>query len=111
MKTTVSLHDFRTAFHDMGRASHFSYDGLEILFDYIEEIEEDCGEEIEFDVIGLCCDFAEASHTEIARDYSVDLSSYDGDDTAEHDAVVQYLENQGCFIGTTDLGMIVYRQH
>ena len=111
MKTTISLSDFRDAFERMDRASHFSYDGLAILFEYLEGFEEATGEQMELDVIGLCCDFAEASHTEIARDYNIDISEHQGDDTAEHDAVVAYLEEEGCFINTTDLGMIVYRQH
>lgn len=111
MKTTISLSDFRDAFHNMDRASHFSYDGLELLFDWLEELETCSGVEEELDVIALCCDFAEASHTEIARDYNIDISEHQGDDTAEHNAVVAYLEEEGYFIGTTDLGMIVYRQH
>ena len=110
MKTTISLHDFRNAFERMDRKSHFSYDGLSLLFDYLEEIEMGSGVEEELDVIALCCDFAEASHMEIAKNYGIDLSAHDGDDTAEHDAIVAYLEEKGCFVGTTDLGMIVYRQ-
>lgn len=110
MKTTISLSDFRDAFYRADRGNQFSRDGLEILFDYFEQYEDDTGEEIEFDVIGICCDFAEASHTEIARDYGINLSSFNGDDTEEHEHVVAYLENEGVYIGTTDLGMIVYRQ-
>lgn len=110
MKTTISLHDFRDAFQRMGRQKQFSYDGLAILFDYLEGFEDATGEEVELDVIGICCDFAEASHTEIARDYNIDLSEHSGDDTAEHDAVVTYLEEEGVYVGTTDLGMIIYRQ-
>lgn len=111
MKTTINLYEFRNAFQRMGRSTQFSYDGLEILFDYLEEWESSADEEIELDVVGLCCDFAEASHKEIADNYGISLSEHDGDDMAEHDAIVEYLENEGHFIGTTDLGMIVYRQH
>lgn len=111
MKTTVSIYDFKEAFRKMGRQTQFSQDGLEILFEWLEELETCSGVEEELDVIAICCDFAEASHTEIARDYGIDLAKFNGDDTEEHNAVVNYLEDQGCFIGTTDLGMIVYRQH
>jgi len=38
---------------------HFSYEGLAALFDSLEEFEEDTEEEIELDVIGLCCEFQE----------------------------------------------------
>ena len=110
MKVTISLSDFRDAFHRAGRGNQFSYEGLEILFDYFEQYEDGCGQELELDVIGICCDFAECSHTEIAENYGINLSEFEGDDTAEHDAVVAYLENEGVYVGTTDLGMIVYRQ-
>jgi len=37
----------------MNRKTNFSYEGLEILFEYLEELEESTGEEIELDVIAL----------------------------------------------------------
>ena len=111
MKTTISLYDFRDAFQRMNRSSNFSHEGLEILFRWLEELETYSGVEEELDVIALCCDFAEASHAEIAKNYNIDLSKYSGDDMAEHDAVVDYLEQDGYYLGTTDLGLIVYRQH
>lgn len=59
MKTTVSKSDFRDAFQNMNRGDQFSYDGLGVLFDYMEEMDEACETEWELDVIALCCDFAE----------------------------------------------------
>jgi len=43
----------------MGRENQFSYDGLGALFNHLEEMERDIGEEMELDVIGICCDFSE----------------------------------------------------
>jgi hypothetical protein len=97
---TINEHLFREAFKDMGRADQFSYDGLGLLFDYLEQVSEDCeAERIELDVIGLCCDFAEGTPAEIARDYSIDI-----------DDVVWYLNENSVIIGETDEGTIVYRQ-
>ena len=59
MKTTVNLNDFRQAFKDYGREDQFSYDGLEALFNYIEEGELFGDEEYTLDVIELCCAFSE----------------------------------------------------
>lgn len=59
MKRTVNVYDFRQAFKDMGRNDSFTYEGLGALFEYFEELEEDTGEEMELDVIGICCDFSE----------------------------------------------------
>ena len=58
MKTNVNLSDFRDAFKSHNR-ENFSHAGLEALFDYLEEYEESTGEEVEFDVIALCCEYAE----------------------------------------------------
>lgn len=59
MKTTVNEYAFRRAFEKMDRSDNFSYAGLGALFDYLEQYEEDTGEEMELDVIAICCDFTE----------------------------------------------------
>ena len=59
MKQTVNIHDFRQAFIDCGREGTFTYEGLAALFEWIEQYEEDCGAEIELDVIALCCEYSE----------------------------------------------------
>jgi hypothetical protein len=109
MKTTVSVHDFREAFHRMGRGSHFSYQGLGILFDWLEEWETSGGDELELDVVALCCDFAEDEPRGIAEQYGIDNRGMSDEETAE--AVRCDLMAHGNFIGETDDGSIVYRQH
>ena len=59
MKQYVSFDAMIDAFQAYGRESQFSYDALKSIFDYYEEIEDATGEEIEFDVIGICCDWTE----------------------------------------------------
>ena len=72
MKTTVGYCDFERAFRDMDRLSHFPT-GLSALWDYLEEMEEDTGEELELDVIGLCCDYTEyADLSAFQADYDVE---------------------------------------
>jgi hypothetical protein len=106
MKQTVSLTDFRDAFRTMDRKENFSYEGLEILFDYLEEMEQ-CGEELELDVIALCCDFYENDTATIAQDYSIDLSDIDeSDDDELKDAVREYLQDNTSLIGETDNSFI-----
>ena len=108
MKTTVSVYDFREAFKRCGRGGQFSYDGLGVLFRYFEEYEQDTGEEIEMDVIGICCDFAENDFASIAEDYSIDLSECDSKDSIKT-AVLDFLADNGSLIGETDEAA-VYRQ-
>ena len=111
MKTTVNIYTFREEFNRMGRGNQFTYDGLELLFDYLEELAH-CEEEYELDVVGLCCDFAEGAAKDIACDYGIDLSALEG--ASEYDenvfAIVrEYLEDEGVLVGETDT-TIVYRQ-
>ena len=110
MKTTVSLYDFREAFRTMGRAEQFSYEGLEVLFDYLEQYEEDTGEELELDVVALCCDFCEDTVAEIARNYSIDLNDADPEDDDYEEQceniVREYLEDNGAFVGEVTGGFV-----
>ena len=59
MKITINCNDFRQAFEDHGRGDQFSGDALDALFDYYQDIEASTGEELELDVIGVCCDWGE----------------------------------------------------
>ena len=59
MKTTITEQNFIDAFYDYGRGNNFSREGLEQLFEFLEELEESTGEEMELDVIAICCDFTE----------------------------------------------------
>lgn len=72
MKTQVNFNAFQEAFERHGRSDQFGYQGLRILFDYLEELEKDIGEEIELDVIALCCDYQVASEEEINVSYDIE---------------------------------------
>ena len=63
MKTTATITDFVNAFEKL-RPSNFSYEGLESLYNYLTDYEQDTGEEIELDVIALCCDYSEYKNLE-----------------------------------------------
>lgn len=77
---TVNLYHFREAFRIAGRKDQFSYEALEAIFDYLEEYSEDIGEDVELDVISICCEWAEARWSDIASDYNIDLSQCTDDD-------------------------------
>ena len=66
MKKTVNLDDFRKEFEEYDR-DRFSYKGLEMLYDYLIELEEDTGVELELDVIELCGSFTEYKSMEDFR--------------------------------------------
>lgn len=108
MKTTVNLYEFRQAFQNI-RPDNFSYEGLEVLFDYLEECENDLGEEYELDVIALCCDFSEDTPLSIAENYGIEVDINENDEEIMQQ-VKDFLEVETIMLGSTDAGTIVYRQ-
>jgi len=97
MKTTVNFSEFRDLFQQI-RPDNFSYDGLKHLFSWLEQYEEDTGEELELDVIAICCDFSEDYFQNIADQYGFDLSKYETDEEKQ-EAVADYLSDQGVYVG------------
>lgn len=78
MKKTISKTEFVCCFSDYGRGDNFSVDGRDSLFDYLESLEENTGEEIELDVIAICCDFTEYDSLEDFNEaYNKDFESID----------------------------------
>jgi len=106
MKTTVNIYTFREAFNRMGRGDQFSYAGLAVLFDYLEQFED----EYELDVVSLCCAFAESDALTIANDYRIDLGEEAVCAENVQTIVREYLCDQGALVGETDEGAFVYGQ-
>jgi len=53
------------------RPDNFSYEGLRSLYDYLLNISEETEENIELDVIAICCDFSEVTIDEVVSNYSI----------------------------------------
>ena len=76
MIQTITKSDFTSAFHKMGRGNNFTYEGLNALYDYLEDLGDDIGEQIELDVIAFCCEYAEyESLEEFQEDYRDEYQS------------------------------------
>lgn len=69
MKKRIDKYEFIRAMDDYYRGNSFSYDGLSALYDYLEELEEELGEELEFDVIALHCQYEEMTVYDFLTDY------------------------------------------
>ena len=57
MKITITESEFISRF--LAIRGNFSREALAALFEHLEELERDTGEEVEFDPIGICCDWTE----------------------------------------------------
>ena len=65
---TVNEWEFIRAFQDMGRGDQFSREGLRALFEYLDDASRDLGEDVELDVIALCCEWTEYDSIEDAAE-------------------------------------------
>jgi hypothetical protein len=104
MKTTVSRYDFERAFVDADRKDNFSYEALGLLFDYFESYEEETGQEIELDVIAICCEYTEDNPDDIIANYSIDVEGLDDDEKIE--AARDYLNDNTTLVGETSTGFV-----
>jgi hypothetical protein len=93
MIQTINFYNFQNAF-DSIRPDNFSYHGLRALFDYIEELEDDISEQLELDVIAICCDWTE---WESLEDYQEQYSSESMEDIEDITTVI-YIDGTDSFI-------------
>lgn len=97
---TVNFYSFERAFKESGRKDDFSYDGLQILYDYLENLSDEMGSPIELDVISLCCEYTEMSLAEAINELG--LSDYTiGDDGGDDviDDVTEALSDETTVLG------------
>ena len=112
MIVPVTLYTFREYFRKADR-TNFSYQGLEVLFNHHESMEEDMDTQFELDVVALCCDYAEDSPRAIAENYSICLTeggTVSDDDEEVKKTVLAYLNDRTMVAGVTEAGDIVYAQ-
>ena len=102
MKQTINLSQFRDEFQSI-RPNNFSYEGLEILYDYIDEMIPD----YDLDVIELCCDYSESSIKELIDSYDIDLDGIEPDEI--NGTVLDYINDHSIVLGVTYDGSIVYQ--
>jgi hypothetical protein len=102
--TTNQAADLLLADKDAG----WSYAGARALVEYLENLEDDTGEEIEFDRVAIRCDFAEYPNAhEAAEDYGWEPDE-DADEDAIEKAAAEWLDDRTTAI-TFDDGVIIQR--
>lgn len=103
MFQSVTFSNFCDSFRSLDRQDQFTYAGKRVLFDYLEQYEEDTGEAVELGVIALCCEYVESTADEVIRDYSLDSDTTD-------DQVLEWLHDNTMVCGETKEGTIVFAQ-
>ena|SRR5690554_2186406 len=74
MRKTIGWYEFMDSMMSYYGGNGFTYEGLSALFDYLEELEHETGEELEFDAAALHRQYSEMSVSDFINDY------YDADD-------------------------------
>ena len=79
MNQQVGFSQFCDAFSDTYKGN-FTYAGKRALFDYLEGLEEDTGEEIVLDTVALCCEYSEHdSAWDAMKEYQPDDMPVEGE--------------------------------
>ena len=73
---TLTKSEFVRRFLEI-RPDNFSREGLEALYDDLEELSEGMGEAIEFDPIAICCDYTEYDSIEEAIEDYPSVENFD----------------------------------
>ena len=90
MHQYVNEHIFKDTIKRL-RPDNFTWGGLSALFEYLEEYEDDSGFKIEFDPIGICCEFTEyADFKEIQEAHSIEFE--DIEELEEYTTVIEHDE-------------------
>lgn len=102
MYQRINFHAFTRAFEACDRGDQFSRAAQAVLFDYLEDMEEQTGTPFELDVIGLCCEYVEMTFDEIRDAYNLDLS--------DDEAVAEWVGEQTTYVGLTGDDTLVFVQ-
>ena len=84
--TNVYPCEFKQAFNST-RPNNFSYEALEAMYEYFDDLSEDIGQPFELDVIAICCEFTEYENLEEVQGNYWDIKSLD--DLRDHTSVIQ----------------------
>lgn len=106
MKITLNFSQFCDNWPE-SRKNQFSYEAKRAIFNYLEELEQDTGEEAEFDPIAICCDFAEYdSEFNAVKDYTDEFNDIRDNDERQEQAR-QWLEERTLILQLDNGGIVI----
>ena len=109
---------FEDAFRSSQYKNNFSYEALGALFDYLEQYEDDTGEEMDFDLVAIASEYSEYKDVkEYVNDFDtgVDKEYYtdDGDFEEEdyNEAVLEEIEGKTTLIKIEDSDSFIIQSY
>ena len=113
MIKTINFSEFCDAFSKSDTyKNNFTYEGKRALFEYLEEMEENTGDPVEFDIIALCCEYSEyesAYEASLVYDFKMEYEKENEKELTVDEVeatALKYLEYQTQVI-TFDGGIII----
>ena len=100
MKKTINFYDFEQAFRDYDRIDNFSREGLQTLFNYLE----DANPELELDVIAICCDFSQCSLAEFKNSFTDVAITSDMSNEEKRQAISEFIGMYGFWFAFVEDG-------
>lgn len=98
----------------MDRGDAFGYKGWNAIGKHLEQLSEDIGEDIEVDIVGICCDYSSADSAEDWWQEHGEYSSIDPTEWEEMDedeklqAIEDYLNDHTIVVVCED-GLIIWQ--
>jgi hypothetical protein len=105
MKQTINFSDFVDAFRAYDRYDQFGYQALMVIFEYLEEMEESTGQELELDVVAICCEYTTDNWKNIAEAYGIEIDPNESEEE-QKEQVKHFLEVETIVLGETDCEIV-----
>lgn len=83
MVLTVTKYDFRDAFDKSQYRTSFSRWALDEMFNYITQLEEDTGEQVELDPTAFACDYEEMTLLDVLKEYDTGIDYEETEDIGD----------------------------
>lgn len=105
MTIKMTLNKEQFCFHmQQIRPDNFSRNGLEVLFDYFDSMDP---EQIEYDGIGICCDFTQCSLKEFKDSYTDVAVTSEMTDEEKRQAISEFIGMYGFWFAFVEDGQEV----
>lgn len=104
---------YRMAFR-MDRGDNFGYAGWNAIGEYLENVSDDLGEDLEIDIVAICCDYSSSDGVEdfwceYGKYSSIDAEEWEQmDDEEKLEAVREYLEENTSVVACEE-DMIIWQ--
>ena len=98
----------------MGRGDAFGYNGWEAIGEHLEQLSDDIGQDVEVDIVGICCDYSMAEGAdewfcEHAQYAAIDPEEWeDMNEEEKIEAIRDYLE-ENTMVVCCESDMIIWQ--